>query len=91
MAGLPFTALQVDNTDWPLEPMSSTVNPPNTGNGVSFRVPCIHLTDRVESGTAGIDLIQIVQRVSGTITIQSYLFGRPVSRAMSKMVCQLLV
>ena len=69
MGDLPFTPLEVDNAVQPLKPMSSTVDPPNTCNGISFRAPCVCLTDRVERGTAGVDLME-ESACQGPITIQ---------------------
>lgn len=72
--------------------MSSTVDPPNTGNSVTLCRPCIRLTDRIESGTTSIDLTQNGSaRVRDHRNSDTHLLDQPVSRTMSEVVCQLLI
>jgi len=49
--------------------MPGTVNTANASDGEPFRIFRVHLTDRVEIGPAGVDLMKRGQDVSGTITI----------------------
>jgi len=49
--------------------MPGTVNTTNTSDGVPLRILCVHLTDRIEIGTTGVDLMEKGQRVLGTIAI----------------------
>ena len=70
MADSPFTPLQVNDTVWPFEPVPSTVNPANTSDSVSSRVLRVCLTDCVERGTTGVDLMEGFGACQGSIIIQ---------------------
>jgi len=49
--------------------MPGTIDATNASDGVPLCILRVHLTDRVEIGTAGVDLMEKGQRVSGTIAI----------------------